>query len=60
MARRSKVRLQWDPDHYPNYDPCYRKAVQLGIRGPVRILMIKSFGTRTKLIRHMDHTGKIM
>jgi hypothetical protein len=30
---RSDVRLQWDPDHLPNGQPCARRAVQLGIRG---------------------------
>jgi len=29
----SEVRLQWDPDHYPNGAKETRKAIQLGIRG---------------------------
>ncbi len=32
---RSDVRLQWDPDHTPTGDNCARRAVQLGLRGPV-------------------------
>ena len=27
------IRLQWDPDHYPNGDKHVRKAIQLGIKG---------------------------
>ena len=32
---RSSVRLQWDPDHGPNGQPRQRRAIQLGLRGPV-------------------------
>ncbi len=32
---RSDVRLQWDPDHDPHGKPLERRAVQLGLRGPV-------------------------
>ena len=32
---RSNVRLQWDPDHAPGGAPLERRAVQLGLRGPV-------------------------
>jgi len=31
----SNVRLQWDPDHDPHGRPLERRAVQLGLRGPV-------------------------
>lgn len=31
----SHVRLQWDPDHDPYGRPVERRAVQLGLRGPV-------------------------
>jgi Domain of unknown function (DUF4291) len=31
----SDVRLQWDPDHGPGGEPLQRRAVQLGLRGPV-------------------------
>ncbi len=31
----SEVRLQWDPDHGPSGAPVERRAVQLGLRGPV-------------------------
>jgi hypothetical protein len=32
---RSNVRLQWDPDHGPSGAPLERRAIQLGLRGPV-------------------------
>lgn len=32
---RSNVRLQWDPDHGPSGQPRDRRAIQLGLRGPV-------------------------
>ena len=31
----SNVRLQWDPDHGPTGAPLDRRAIQLGLRGPV-------------------------
>jgi len=31
----SNVRLQWDPDHGPSGSPLERRAIQLGLRGPV-------------------------
>lgn len=31
----SHVRLQWDPDHGPTGAPLDRRAIQLGLRGPV-------------------------
>jgi len=31
----SKARLQWDPDHAPSGGKCIRRAIQLGLRGPV-------------------------
>lgn len=31
----SDVRLQWDPDHGPGGEPLERRAIQLGLRGPV-------------------------
>ena len=34
-VRRSDVRLQWDPDHAPNGTRERRRAIQLGLRGPV-------------------------
>lgn len=39
------VRLQWDPDHKPNYDKETRKAIQLGLKGKVglRIKLHKYF-----------------
>ncbi len=32
---RSAVRLQWDPDHHPSGAKLDRRAIQLGLRGPV-------------------------
>ena len=32
---RSDVRLQWDPDHDPSGAPVERRAIQLGLRGPM-------------------------
>jgi hypothetical protein len=29
------VRLQWDPDHFPNGHRCNRRAIQLGLKGEV-------------------------
>ena len=34
------VRLQWDPDHYPNGDKHVRKAIQLGLKGD----LLRAFG----------------
>jgi hypothetical protein len=31
----SSVRLQWDPDHAPDGSKVERRAIQLGLRGPV-------------------------
>lgn len=31
---QSDVRLQFDPDHLPTGQPCERRAIQLGLRGP--------------------------
>jgi hypothetical protein len=32
---RSQVRLQWDPDHHPAGAKWERRALQLGLRGPI-------------------------
>ncbi len=32
---QSSVRLQWDPDHHPSGPKLERRAIQLGLRGPV-------------------------
>lgn len=37
----SNVRLQWDPDHEPNGAPVSRRALQLGLRGPI----LRAFAT---------------
>lgn len=34
-VKRSKVRLQWDPDHHPSGAKLERRAIQLGLRGDV-------------------------
>ena len=45
------MRLQWDPDHDPAGNKVERRAVQLGLRGPV----LKSFGKR-ELLEVIDMT----
>jgi len=47
----SNVRLQWDPDHDPHGNPLARRAIQLGLRGPV----LEDFGKR-ELIEVIDMT----
>src|SRR5437016_6492839 len=37
----SDVRLQWDPDHDPLGKPLARRAIQLGLRGPI----LKAYAT---------------
>lgn len=44
-VRSSDVRLQWDPDHLPSGQPCARRAVQLGLRGPT----LEAYGKREAL-----------
>lgn len=39
MRMRGKVRLQWDPDHDPSGAPVKRRAIQLGLRAEVNILV---------------------
>jgi hypothetical protein len=48
---RSNVRLQWDPDHHPRGNALARRAIQLGLRGPV----LEDFGQR-ELIEVIDMT----
>jgi Domain of unknown function (DUF4291) len=45
----SNVRLQWDPDHDPHGNALARRAIQLGLRGPV----LDDFGKR-ELIEVID------
>jgi uncharacterized protein DUF4291 len=47
----SNVRLQWDPDHHPHGNPLARRAIQLGLRGPV----LEDFGKR-EFIEVIDMT----
>ncbi len=42
---QSSVRLQWDPDHHPSGAKLERRAVQLGLRGPV----LAAFGKKELL-----------
>lgn len=35
QVSRSHVRLQWDPDHDPHGNKVQRRAIQLGLRGPM-------------------------
>jgi hypothetical protein len=49
--RRSNVRLQWDPDHGPRGNKLERRAIQLGLRGPV----LEAFGQR-ELLEVIDLT----
>lgn len=48
-ARRSQVRLQWDPDHGPGGAKLERRAIQLGLRGAV----LEAFGKR-ELVEVID------
>jgi hypothetical protein len=34
-AAQSSVRRQWDPDHHPSGPKLERRAIQLGLRGPI-------------------------
>jgi hypothetical protein len=47
----SLVRLQWDPDHDPHGAKLERRAIQLGLRGPV----LEAFGKR-ELLEVIDMT----
>lgn len=38
----NEIRLQWDPDHYPNGEKHTRKAIQLGIKGN----LLEQFGKK--------------
>lgn len=46
---RSSVRLQWDPDHNPSGGKLERRAIQLGLRGPV----LEQFG-KEQLLEVID------
>jgi len=48
----SNVRLQWDPDHDPQGNAVARRAIQLGLRGPV----LEDFGKR-ELLEVIDMTA---
>jgi hypothetical protein len=50
--KSSNVRLQWDPDHDPHGNALARRAIQLGLRGPV----LEDFGKR-ELLEVVDMTA---
>ena len=50
--KSSNVRLQWDPDHHPRGNALARRAIQLGLRGPV----LEDFGKR-ELLEVIDMTA---
>ena len=39
----SVVRLQWDPDHTPSGSKLERRAIQLGVKGPIAARMLSEF-----------------
>jgi hypothetical protein len=47
----SNVRLQWDPDHDPHGNALARRAIQLGLRGP----LLEDFGKR-EIVEVIDMT----
>jgi Domain of unknown function (DUF4291) len=49
--KSSNARLQWDPDHDPHGNAVARRAIQLGLRGPV----LEALGKR-ELIEVIDMT----
>lgn len=51
-VKRSHVRVQWDPDHHPSGAKLDRRAIQLGLRGPV----LERFAT-TELLEVIDLTA---
>ncbi|MCA8990953.1 MAG: DUF4291 domain-containing protein [Planctomycetaceae bacterium] len=62
----SNVRLQWDPDHGPSGAPLERRAIQLGLRGPVVekyvrdwVLDIEDISEFVEQQRHAATAGKL-
>mmetsp|Transcript_14908 Transcript_14908/g.20829 ORF Transcript_14908/g.20829 Transcript_14908/m.20829 type:complete len:161 (-) Transcript_14908:41-523(-) len=50
-THKGTVRLQWDPDHYPNGDPHpFRKAIQLGLKN------VQTFINGDDILRIIDVT----
>lgn len=47
-----EIRLQWDPDHFPNGEKHTRKAIQLGIKGN----LLKQFG-KEMIVEIIDLTN---
>lgn len=41
--KEDMVRLQWDPDHTPDGSKCERKAIQLGLRGEIKVRLSNHF-----------------
>lgn len=66
---RSDVRLQFDPDHLPTGQLCERRAIQLGLRGPVldaygkreivEIIDMSAFVAEQRVNVHEWRSGKL-
>lgn len=54
----SDVRLQWDPDHDPSGAPLERRAVQLGLRGPVLASYAKPWIARIEDVSPLVAAGR--
>ena len=48
LKTRTEVRLQWDPDHTPSGASEKRRAIQLGLRDEVSVIMIICYSQRYK------------
>ena len=62
-SKLSSVRLQWDPDHAPNGAKQERRAVQLGLRGPMLDRFVNEATTRIEdiselVIREREHLAE--
>lgn len=57
-VRRSNVRLQWDPDHGPGGEPLRRRAVQLGLRGPVLASFASAWIRRIEDVTPLVHAQR--
>lgn len=63
-VKRSNVRVQWDPDHAPSGAPVERRAIQLGLRGPILaryarewIVEIQDISSRVHEMRQQRDAG---
>jgi hypothetical protein len=61
-VKRSSVRLQWDPDHHPSGATLDRKAIQLGLRGPILTAFAKEWIVRiediSEFVREQHNNAK--